>query len=92
MAYSLWVACLAFAAGCATLSAAPPFLAFIFGLVLLGFGGGLLDACLTTVVSHDEDQVLLSAMYGMFGIGAMVSPLTIGIMIDRGVSWNVSVV
>ncbi|KAK4048635.1 Membrane protein tms1 [Microbotryomycetes sp. JL201] len=60
MVYSLWVACLVFAAGAATLGVAPPFGPFIAALVMLGFGGGLLDACLTTVVSHDEDQVLLA--------------------------------
>ncbi|KAM0787314.1 hypothetical protein ACM66B_007088 [Microbotryomycetes sp. NB124-2] len=88
MVYSLWVACLVFAAGAATLAVAPPFGAFISGLVLLGFGGGLLDACLTTVVSHDEDQVLLSILYSCFGIGALVSPILIGTFIDRGISWN----
>ncbi|KAK4053988.1 hypothetical protein OIO90_003633 [Microbotryomycetes sp. JL221] len=88
LVYSLWVACLVFASGCATLSQAPAFGLFIFALVMLGFGGGLLDACLTTVVSHDEDQVLLSALYACFGLGAFISPLLIGSFIDREIAWN----
>jgi len=107
--WSLVVAAVNMGTGCLILSRAPPYGLFIFCLALLGFGGGIYDACLTTVVSHEEDGVLMSFMYAAFGVrstasihvgranlddacqqvGAMISPLLIGGLIDRGVSWNV---
>ncbi|GAA5932359.1 hypothetical protein JCM1841_000858 [Sporobolomyces salmonicolor] len=86
--YSLLIASAAMCTGCITLSVAPPFAAFIIALAVLGFGSGMYDACLTTVVSHEEDGVLMSCMYACFGVGAMFSPLIIGGFIDRGWSWN----
>lgn len=47
-----------------------------------------IDACITTVISHEESAVLLSWLYSCFGIGAMASPLLIGGFTDKGISWS----
>lgn len=60
---SLVLAAANLAGGCLALSFAPPFPVFILALVLLGFGCGQYDASLTTVISHEEDGVLMSVMY-----------------------------
>ncbi|KAL8277056.1 hypothetical protein RQP46_010590 [Phenoliferia psychrophenolica] len=86
--WSLVVAGAFMAAGCLVLALTPPFGVFVFSLALLGFGGGLYDAALTTVISHEEDGFLMGAMYACFGVGAMFSPLIIGSFIDHGYSWN----
>lgn len=75
--------------GCGVLAFAPPFGVFVLALGLLGFGSGLYDACLTTVVSHEEDGVLMSCLYAFFGVGATFSPLLIGGFIDAGLPWAV---
>ncbi|GAA5869215.1 hypothetical protein JCM3774_003982 [Rhodotorula dairenensis] len=74
---SLLVACAAMSLGCVVLSIAPPFAAFI-----------MYDACITIVVAHEEDGVLMSLLYSCFGLGAMISPLAIGAFLDRGYAWN----
>lgn len=76
--------------GCLILAFAPPFGVFVFSLAFLGFGSGLYDTCLTTVVSHQEDGVMMSWLYACFGVGATFSPLVIGSFVDAGLLWAVS--
>ncbi|BGP35596.1 hypothetical protein JCM10296v2_007437 [Rhodotorula toruloides] len=85
---SLLTAAAAMATGCVVLSVAPPFPAFIIMLGFMGFGSGMYDAVITTVIAHEEDGVLMSLLYSCFGVGAMISPLAIGAFLDRGYAWN----
>ncbi|KAG0654602.1 hypothetical protein C6P46_001577 [Rhodotorula mucilaginosa] len=85
---SLLVACAGMSIGCVVLSIAPPFPAFIVMLMFMGFGSGMYDACITIVIAHEEDGVLMSLLYSCFGLGAMISPLAIGAFLDRGYAWN----
>ena len=57
-------------AGSLALSFAPPFPLFIISLSTLGFGCGLFDATLTTLISHDEDATSMSFLYAAFGVSA----------------------
>lgn len=59
--------------GCLIIALAPPYGLFVSSLALLGFGSGLYDSCLTTVVSHSEDGVLMSCMYACFGVSSSFS-------------------
>ncbi|GAA5824229.1 hypothetical protein JCM3770_004339 [Rhodotorula araucariae] len=85
---SLLVAATSMCIGCATLSVAPPFPVFIAMLTFLGFGSGMYDASITTIVSHEEDSVLMSWLYSCFGVGAAISPIMIGAFVDKGYAWN----
>ncbi|GAA5851769.1 hypothetical protein JCM8547_001203 [Rhodosporidiobolus lusitaniae] len=85
---ALGVACFGMCGGCLTLSFAPPFGVFVASLAFLGFGSGMYDTCITTVVSHEEDGILMSLTYAFFGIGAMISPLVIGAFVDKGFPWR----
>ncbi|KWU41146.1 MFS general substrate transporter, partial [Rhodotorula sp. JG-1b] len=87
---SLLVACAGMSIGCVVLSIAPPFPAFIVMLMFMGFGSGLINPpqCITIVIAHEEDGVLMSLLYSCFGLGAMISPLAIGAFLDRGYAWN----
>ncbi|BGP27852.1 MFS efflux transporter [Rhodotorula toruloides] len=85
---SLLTAAAAMSTGCVVLSIAPPFPAFIIMLGFMGFGSGMYDAVITTVIAHEEDGVLMSLLYSCFGVGAMISPLAIGAFLDRGYPWN----
>lgn len=86
--YTLLVAAAAMCTGCLTLSFAPLFPVFVVALAFLGFGAGIYDAAITTVVSHFESQAMMSSMYAFFGIGAMISPIIVGSLVDRGIRWN----
>ncbi|SGY35938.1 BQ5605_C002g01819 [Microbotryum silenes-dioicae] len=86
--YALVCAAVVWSIGCAILIVWPPFGVFVLSLAMLGFGGGLYDALLTTIISHDENPVLMSWMYSCFGFGAAVSPIVIGTFVDKGISWN----
>ncbi|GAA5969714.1 hypothetical protein JCM3765_001215 [Sporobolomyces pararoseus] len=86
--HTLLVASAALSTGCLTLSFAPPFPVFVVALAFLGFGAGIYDAAITTVVSHFESQSMMSFMYAFFGIGAMISPIIVGTLVDRAIRWN----
>ncbi|ORY73649.1 major facilitator superfamily domain-containing protein, partial [Leucosporidium creatinivorum] len=85
---SLHFAALSLSSGCLILSFAPPFGAFIASIALMGFGGGLYDSAITTVISHEESGALMSYTYAFFGVGATFSPLIIGSFVDKGYPWN----
>jgi len=48
------------------------------------------DTVITTLMAHDgENSALMSYMYAMFGLGATVSPLIIGTLVDHDIHWKV---
>lgn len=57
--YTLLVAATALSLGCIALSVAPPFPVFIIALGFMGFGSGIYDAAITTVIAHFESQALM---------------------------------
>ncbi|GAA5830612.1 hypothetical protein JCM3766R1_002781 [Sporobolomyces carnicolor] len=85
---TLIVASVAMALGCIALSFAPPFPAFIVGLMSMGFGSGVFDTTCSIYVSHFESQAMMSCMYAFFGIGAMFAPIIIGVFVDKGIMWS----
>ncbi|GAA6006814.1 hypothetical protein JCM11491_003191 [Sporobolomyces phaffii] len=86
--HTLLVAAASMSVGSLALSFAPPFPVFIVALAFVGFGAGIYDAAISTVVAHFESQALMSGMYSFFGIGAMFSPIIIGSFVDKGIPWN----
>ena len=84
------IAASALSIGCLVLSFAPPFGVFIAALIVLGFGSGMYDTVITTLMAHDDDSpALMSYMYAMFGLGATLSPLIIGTLVDHDIPWKV---
>jgi fucose permease len=69
---------------------APTSFPAVLGLqVLLGTGGGVLDAAFNSHLSTLERPALLLNLYhGFFGIGALCGPLVAAYLIDRGFSWH----
>ncbi|GAA5883016.1 hypothetical protein JCM16303_006793 [Sporobolomyces ruberrimus] len=86
--YTLLVAATALSLGCIALSVAPPFPVFIIALGFMGFGSGIYDAAITTVIAHFESQALMAGMYSLFALGAMFSPILIGSFVDKDIRWN----
>jgi MFS family permease len=47
------------------------------------------DTVITTLMAHDgENSALMSYMYAMFGLGATISPLIIGTLVDHDIHWK----
>ncbi|KAF8676878.1 Major Facilitator Superfamily [Rhizoctonia solani] len=74
--------------GALLISFAPPFPVVVIGLTLMGFGGGFYEACLTSVVSHFEDNRFMNIMYAFSGLGALVSPFVIGALTKSDTPWR----
>ncbi len=89
-----WVlfACYLFlVAGFAMLGMAPSFLYLNLGMLLLGAGGGLLEAPLTAVISRffrGEEGYALNLSQVFFGVGASIGPFLTGFLLSRGVPWR----
>ncbi|ELU37324.1 MFS_1 domain-containing protein [Rhizoctonia solani AG-1 IA] len=69
--------------GALLISFAPPFPVVVIGLTLMGFGGGFYEACLTSVVSHDNR--FMNIMYAFSGL---VSPFVIGALTKSDTPWR----
>ncbi|CEL55880.1 Bypass of stop codon protein 6 OS=Saccharomyces cerevisiae (strain ATCC 204508 / S288c) GN=BSC6 PE=1 SV=1 [Rhizoctonia solani AG-1 IB] len=74
--------------GALLISFAPPFPAVVVGLTLMGFGRGFYEACLTSVVSHFEDNRFMNIVYAFSGLGALVSPFVIGALTKSDTPWK----
>ncbi|CAE7226206.1 unnamed protein product [Rhizoctonia solani] len=74
--------------GSLLISFAPPFPAVMVGLCLMGFGGGFYEACLTSIISHFEDNRLMNILYAFFGLGALVAPFIIGALAKANAAWQ----
>ena len=88
---SLAVGGLVLAAGLAAYAVAPSYVVILLAVVLVGLGGGILEALLNPLVqdAHPEDSGrYLNIVNAFFSIGILVSVLVIGEGLTRGVSWR----
>lgn len=69
----LLVAAFWMAAGCLTLALIPPFPGAVSALAMLGFGAGLYDAGLTSVVAHEENATTMALLYSFFAVPFLLS-------------------
>lgn len=84
----LLMAGILYGGGSLLISFAPPFPIVMVGLCLMGFGGGFYEACLTSVISHFENNRFMNILYAFFGLGALVSPFIIGALAKAGLAWR----
>lgn len=82
------------AAGLFTYALAPVYVAVLAAVVLVGLGGGILEALLNPLVldEHPDDSGrYLNIVNAFFSGGVLVSVLVVGDLLTRGVSWRVLV-
>ena len=71
------------------LSTIPPFLVTLCMLLLLGFGGAILDAGLNAyIASLPRNTVLLNYLHAFYGIGALLGPILVSTILAVGLKWN----
>lgn len=71
------------------LSSIPPFWAALLMLLLLGFGGALLDAGLNAYIAGlPRNTVLLNYLHAFYGTGALLGPILASSLFAVGLKWN----
>ena len=80
------------AAGLAAYALAPSYVVVLVAIVLVGLGGGVLEALLNPLVqdAHPGDSGrYLNFVNAFFSAGVLVSVLVVGDLLTRGVSWRI---
>lgn len=87
----VWLAALLLAAALALAAGATHWLLFILGLILVSVAQGALSTGINAMIADAKRTArarALNLLHGVYGIGAAVSPLIIGSLIDRGLLWR----
>ncbi|MBC3516334.1 MFS transporter [Neobittarella massiliensis] len=69
----------------------PPFLVLLALFLLLGVTSSVLDSSCASYMSDlygDDRSKYISILHAFFGVGAMLGPLYVGFLNDRGLGWN----
>mgnify|MGYP006268521851 CR=1 FL=1 len=88
---SLAAGALILSAGLFGYAAAPSYLVVLGAVVLVGLGGGVLEALLNPLIqdAHPEDSGrYLNLVNAFFSVGIVVTVLVLGDLLTRGVSWR----
>ena len=88
---SLAAGALILAAGMFAYAAAPVYVVVLVAMVLVGLGGGVLEALINPLVQdeHPEDSGrYLNIVNAFFSVGVLTSVLVVGDLLTRGVSWR----
>ena len=87
----VWIAALALAASMALTAAARPWLFFLAGFALIS----IVQASLTTGINAmvaDANRAsrarALNVLHGVYAVGATISPLVFGLILEQGVPWR----
>ncbi|RPB19566.1 MFS general substrate transporter [Terfezia boudieri ATCC MYA-4762] len=66
----------------------PPYPALVVVMCLAGFGSGTIDAAWNSYIGFmDKSNEILGLLHGMYGIGAVLSPITATFMVTHGYQW-----
>jgi len=76
--------------GLTSLSAATAWPVYLIAAAALGLSGGLIDAATNTYVAIRRGPSSMGFLHGAFGVGAIVGPLIVGVLLWAGVSWRVA--
>ena len=87
----VWIAALALSASMALAAAAHPWLLFIAGFALISIVQASLSTGINAMVA-DANRAsrarALNVLHGVYGVGATISPLVIGLILEQGVPWR----
>jgi fucose permease len=87
----VWLAALLLAAALALAASATRWLLFVLALMLVSLAQGALSTGINAMIADARRAArgrALNLLHGVYGIGAAVSPLIIGSLIDRGLLWR----
>lgn len=87
----VWLSALLLAAALALSAAAKLWLLFVIGYVLVSTTQGSLSTGINAMIAdanRESRSRALNTLHGVYGIGATVSPLVIGYLLQRGLQWR----
>ena len=93
-AHSLGAGGIVLSAGLFAYALAPSYAVVLVAIILVGLGGGVLEALLNPLVqdAHPENSGrYLNIVNAFFSVGIMTSVLLVGDLLTRGVSWRLLV-
>lgn len=67
---------------------APIFPVFLGFAVLIGLGSGAIDSALNYYAAERFSEAVMNRLHAFFGIGALIGPLIMGAVLDRGATWR----
>ena len=91
---SLAAGSLVLAVGLIAYALAPTYIVVLVSVILVGLGGGILEALLNPLVQDEHPQDsgrYLNIVNAFFSVGVLVSVLVVGDLLTRGVSWRLLV-
>ncbi len=87
----VWIAALALAASMALTAAARPWLFFLAGFALISIVQSSLTTGINAMVA-DANRAsrarALNVLHGVYAVGATISPLVFGLILEQGVPWR----
>ena len=87
----VWIAALALAATLALTAAALPWLLFIAGFALISMTQASLTTGINAMIA-DANRAsrarALNVLHGVYAVGATISPLVFGFVLERGAAWR----
>lgn len=87
----VWLSALFLAAALAFVAATKLWLLFVIGYILVSTTQGSLSTGINAMIAdanRESRARALNTLHGVYGIGATVSPLVIGYLIQRGLQWR----
>ena len=87
----VWIAALALAASMALTAAARPWLFFLAGFALISIVQSSLTTGINAMVAdanRDSRARALNVLHGVYAVGATISPLVFGLILEQGVPWR----
>jgi fucose permease len=87
----VWLSALLLAAALALAAGATRWVLFVLGLTLVSVAQGALSTGINAVIADARRTArarALNLLHGVYGIGAAVSPLIIGSLVDSGLLWR----
>jgi fucose permease len=63
----------------------------LFAFFIMGFGGGLIEIVVNTIISDiyaERRTAALNLLHGFFGVGALIGPILMGYLIESGFGWR----
>lgn len=87
----VWLAALLLALSLALAAVVQPWLLFLAGFVLISAAQGALSTGINAMIAdanRGAQARALNTLHGVYGVGAAISPLIIGYLIDQGMGWR----
>ena len=87
----VWIAALALAVSMALVAAAHPWLLFLAGFALISIVQASLSTGINAMVAdanRDSRARALNVLHGVYAVGATISPLVFGLILEQGVPWR----